>query len=54
MGVKIKLGKGSIKIFGNPNFSINKKILINNYYKDHRIFMTSVIAAFMFRWKMDY
>ena len=45
MGVKVKLGTGSIKIFGNPKLSINKKILINNYYKDHRIFMTSVIAA---------
>ena len=44
--LKIILGnKGSIKIFGNPNLSINKKILINNYHKDHRIFMTSVIAA---------
>ena len=45
MGVKVKLGSGSIKIFGNPKLRINKKILINNYYKDHRIFMTSVIAA---------
>ena len=45
MGVKVKLGAGSIKIFGNPKLSINKKIFINNYYKDHRIFMTSVIAA---------
>tara|TARA_B100000963_G_C22628261_1_gene673494 strand:+ start:29 stop:1351 length:1323 start_codon:yes stop_codon:yes gene_type:complete len=45
IGVKVKLGPGSIKIFGNPKLSINKKILINNYYKDHRIFMTSVIAA---------
>ena len=48
MGVKVKLGTGSIKIFGNPKLSINKKILINNYYKDHRIFMTSVIAALSF------
>ncbi len=45
MGVKVILGKGSIKIFGNPNLNINKKILIKNYRKDHRIFMTSVIAA---------
>ena len=42
---KVKLGPASIKIYGNPKFSINKKILINNYYKDHRIFMTSMIAA---------
>ena len=45
MGVKVKMGPASIKIFGNPKFCINKKILINNYYKDHRIFMTSTIAA---------
>ena len=45
IGVKVKLGAGSIKIFGNPKLRVNKKILINNYYKDHRIFMTSVIAA---------
>ncbi len=45
MGVKVKLGKGSIKIFGNPYLKLEKKITINNYYKDHRIFMTSVVAA---------
>ena len=45
MGVKTETGKDSIKIFGNPNLEINKKILISNFYKDHRIFMTSVIAA---------
>ena len=45
MGVKIETSKDSIKIFGNPNLKINKKILISNFYKDHRIFMTSVIAA---------
>ena len=45
IGVKVKLGSGSIKIFGNPNLIVNKNILINNYYKDHRIFMTSVVAA---------
>ncbi len=48
MGVKNELGKDSINIFGNPNLRINKKILINNYRKDHRIFMTSVIAALSF------
>ena len=55
MGVKNELGKDSIKIFGNPNLSINKKILINNYRKDHRVFMTSVIAALSFggKWVID-
>ena len=55
MGVKNKLVKDSIKIFGNPNLSISKKILINNYHKDHRIFMTSVVAALCFggKWVID-
>ena len=55
MGIKNKLGKDSIKIFGNPNLSINKEILINNYRKDHRIFMTSVIASLCFggKWVID-
>jgi 3-phosphoshikimate 1-carboxyvinyltransferase len=40
--------KDSIKIYGNPNLKINKKIIIKNYLKDHRVFMTSVIAALAF------
>ena len=38
----------SIKIYGNPNLKIDKKIIIKNYLKDHRVFMTSVIAALTF------
>tara|TARA_B100000579_G_scaffold437743_1_gene468716 strand:- start:2148 stop:3473 length:1326 start_codon:yes stop_codon:yes gene_type:complete len=45
MGVKNILKKDSIKIYGNPNLKINKKIFINNFLKDHRVFMTSVVAA---------
>ena len=48
MGVKNILTEDSIKIFGNPKLVINKKIIIKNFYKDHRIFMTSVIAALTF------
>ena len=48
MGIKTILTKDSIKIFGNPNLVINKKIIIKNYLKDHRVFMTSVIAALSF------
>ena len=52
MGVRNILTKDSIKIFGNPKLIINRKIVIKNFYKDHRIFMTSVIAALTFggRW----
>ena len=48
MGVKITTTKGSIKIFGNPKLKIKKKIIIQKYLKDHRVFMTSVIAALSF------
>ena len=48
MGIKTITTKNSIKIFGNPKLKINKKIEIKNYLKDHRVFMTSVIAALSF------
>jgi len=48
MGVKTVTTKSSIKIFGNPNLNVNKKIIIKDYLKDHRVFMTSVIAALAF------
>jgi 3-phosphoshikimate 1-carboxyvinyltransferase len=54
MGIKTITTDSSIKIFGNPNLKINKKIVIKDYLKDHRVFMTSVIAAFSFRWNMEY
>jgi len=45
MGIKTKLTKDSIKIYGQPNLEIKKEIIIKNYLKDHRIFMMSTIAA---------
>ena len=48
IGVKVITTKSSIKIFGNPQLEINKKIVIQKYLKDHRVFMTSVIAALSF------
>ncbi len=48
MGIKTSLTKNSIKIYGNPNLNIKKKIIIKNFLKDHRVFMTSVIAALTF------
>ena len=54
MGIKTITTDSSIKIFGNPNIEINKKIVIKNFLKDHRVFMTSVIAALSFggSWKI--
>ena len=48
MGIKVITTKNSIRIFGNPKLEINKKIIIQKYLKDHRVFMTSVIAALSF------
>jgi len=48
MGIKNIVTNNSIKIFGNPNLKVRKKIVIKNYLKDHRVFMTSVIAALSF------
>ena len=54
IGIKTITTKDSIKIHGNPNLSIKKKILIKGFLKDHRVFMTSVIAALSFggEWKI--
>jgi 3-phosphoshikimate 1-carboxyvinyltransferase len=51
MGVKTITTNSSIKIFGNPNLKIDKKIVIKDFLKDHRVFMTSVIAALSFEGK---
>ena len=50
LGVKTITTNDSIKIYGNPdlNLDFNKKITIKNYFKDHRVFMTSLIAALSF------
>ena len=48
IGIKTVTTKDSIKIYGNPDLNINKKIVIKDYLNDHRVFMTSVIAASVF------
>ena len=48
IGIKTILTNNSIKIYGNPNLNLNKKIIIKDYLKDHRVFMTSVVAALSF------
>ena len=54
MGIKTELTKDSIRIYGQPNLEIKKKIIIKNYLKDHRVFMMSTIAALTFGgdWKI--
>ena len=51
MGIRTKLTKNSIKIYGNPNLIIKNNIQIKNFLKDHRVFMMSVIAALTFKTK---
>ena len=55
MGIKTILTKKSMKIYGNPNLKIDKKIIIKNFLKDHRVFMTCVIAALSMggEWKIS-
>ena len=48
MGIRNILTNKSIKIYGNPNLKIKNKIVIKNFLKDHRVFMTSVVAALIF------
>ena len=54
MGVNLKYNDSSIKIYGNPNLKLEKKIIIKNFMKDHRVFMMSVISALSFggTWKI--
>ena len=54
MGVKNIVTNNSIKIYGNPQLEIKKEIVIKNYLKDHRVFMTSIIAALTIggKWKI--
>ena len=54
MGIKNVVTDSSIKIYGNPQLKIKKDILIKDYLKDHRVFMTSIIAALTFggKWKI--
>jgi len=55
LGVKNELTKNSIKIYGNPKLHNKNKIIIKNYLKDHRIFMSCVIASLVFggRWQIQ-
>ena len=48
MGVKNVVTKDSLKIYGNPNLKVQKKIIIEKFLKDHRVFMVSAIAALTF------
>ena len=53
MGIKNQVTKDSIKIYGNPTLKVDKKIVIKKFLKDHRVFMTSVVAALTYGGKWN-
>ena len=55
MGVENTMTRSSIRIRGNPNLVLDKKIIIKDFLKDHRVFMMSAIAALSFggNWKIN-
>ena len=48
LGIKNDVTKDSIKIYGNPELKVKNNIIIKNFLKDHRVFMTSVVAGLVF------
>jgi len=55
IGIKVDEKGDSLKIYGNPNLTLEKKYIINNFMKDHRIFMMSCVAALSLggEWKIN-
>tara|TARA_B100000427_G_C15517204_1_gene598725 strand:- start:579 stop:1919 length:1341 start_codon:yes stop_codon:yes gene_type:complete len=46
IGIKTKkIGNHGIKIYGNPNLKLNKKYILKNYLKDHRLAMNAIVLA---------
>ena len=54
IGIKTLKTNSTIKIYGNPNLNLNKKYIMKNYFKDHRVFAMSCIAALVFggKWRI--
>lgn len=55
MGIKTKKIKNhGVKIWGKPNLNLHKTYIIKNYLKDHRIFMTTIVAGLAYGgcWKI--
>ena len=54
IGIKVIRKNNDIKIFGNPELKLNKKFIVKNFKKDHRVFMMSCIAALTLggKWKI--
>ena len=48
IGVKVIRRKNNIQIYGNPELSLKGNFYVKNFFKDHRVFMMSCIAALSF------
>ena len=55
IGIKVLRNKDNIKIYGNPNLNLNGSYVMKDFLKDHRVVMTSTIAALTFggSWKIS-
>ncbi len=55
IGIKVLEKKDSLKIYGNPNLNLNKKLIVKDFMKDHRIFMMACVAALTLggSWKIN-
>ena len=54
IGIKVLRKNNNVKIYGNPDLKLSGQYSMNNFRKDHRIFMMSCIAALVFggNWKI--
>ena len=54
IGVKVIRKNNDVKIIGNPELKLNKKLIVKNFKKDHRVFMMSCVAALTLggKWKI--
>ena len=48
IGIKVIRRKNNIQIYGNPELSLKGNFYVKNFFKDHRVFMMSCIAALSF------
>ena len=45
IGIKVEEKSGSLKIHGKPDLKLKGNYFVNDFQKDHRVFMMSCVAA---------
>ena len=55
IGIKVLRKNNNVKIYGNPDLELDGQFIMNNFRKDHRVFMMSCVAALVFggSWKIS-